>query len=321
MHPQSLWATLESYGSKLAQVESHWIRPLHSTYGEAETLRSSLLPINSSRRKGLYPSSQHGSWHRAGAQGTCAELFKWHTELKAEVELDANLEPLFSNAAVRMVEGPWLPSGLGSSALLGTRPSGRNQLQAPKDLSHGWGMPLFCTTPMLWLHLSKKTGKIVLSFPSTSSLFLVSFFSLLFPFFLKVENVSGMQNSIEESVMSITNTVKPQPHFKRKCYKSNRNLSPPFLLLSPFIPFSCFPSVSSFVYSRPSLPMSLPISSPNPLCPATFLDPFCITFLPPYPYPLFLFFSSSLVSSLAFFSPASLISACGSVTHSFGCSV
>lgn len=221
-----------------------------------------------------------------------------------------------------MVEGSWLPSGSGSGALLGTGPSGQNQLHAPKYLSHGWGSHqcyYLVPNPNPLITFVKESWEDSLAI-SLYVLFILSLFLLpAIPFLKKLENVSGMQNSMEESVMNINK--KTQPSFKRKCYKSSRNLSLLFLLLSPFIPFSCLPCVSSFVYSCPSLLISLPIFSPNPLCPATFLAPFCITFLLPYPCPFLLFFSSSLSLSLAFFSPASLISSRGSVTHSFGCSV
>lgn len=87
---------------------------------------------------GLHPSPQHGCWHRAGAQGTCVELFKWHIELKQKWNWVPNLEALIFQCSSEDVEGPGLPSGSGSSASLQPNLVDKNQLHAPKDLSHGW---------------------------------------------------------------------------------------------------------------------------------------------------------------------------------------
>lgn len=131
---------------------------------------------------GLHPSPQHGCWHRAGAQGTCVELFKWHIELKQKWNWVPNLEALIFQCSSEDVEGPGLPSGSGSSASLQPNLVDKNQLHAPKT-SHMDGEAtnaiILCHSN-LWLHLSKRTGKIVLPSPSTSSSFLFTFFFLLF---------------------------------------------------------------------------------------------------------------------------------------------
>lgn len=122
-----------------------------------------------------------------------------------------------------------------------------------------------------------------------------------------------MQNSVEESVVNETNNVNPHLASERKCYKSSRHLPPLFFLLTPLIPSSLLftpplsPDFSPHLLPQLSLPCHL-----SCLLYHTFSSSF-LSLLP--------FFSSLLAPSFAFFSPGSLVSTCGSATHSYGCSL
>ena len=142
---------------------------------------------------------------------------------------------------------------------------------------------------------------------STTSYSLSSHFSS----FLKLWNVSGMQNSTEENIVNTAITVNPQSSLRKKMLQIQWSLPPWLPLLSPFIPLFC-------LHPCPLFPFLLHFSSsssfsiPSP----TLLHCLCYTLLP-HPSPLLLFFLSSPFS----FSLASSRRACRSVIHSFGCLV
>ena len=104
-----------------------------------------------------------------------------------------------------------------------------------------------------------------------------------FSSFLKLWNVSGMQNSTEENIVNTAITVNPQSSFRKKMLQIQWNLPPWLPLLSPFIPLFCLHPCPLFPFSPALLLLQLPLHPfPNSLA-LSLLHPSSSSF-PPSPF-------------------------------------